>query len=216
MALKTIAFHDRTDVLGGPDEEEPPENLPEIRVWGKGDKVSLRPGLSDRPYILKMREKLRIAPGQKISFTAALPPLLTFELAPDTILAQSMPLGLPQTFFGPDSMNGELGFTLAAGLGQEELASVLIHCEVVIINGTKTVYEPGGIAIYPGIFNVYAHHDKLFADTLELEFHDTDYKTRIIEIKHKGYKLVSEGIKDSVGGSIVRRSADIIKSITNF
>ena len=215
-AFKTIPFHEKSDVFEGPFEEEPPDDLPVLHAWGKGENVLLAPHLSARPYILKIKEKVRLAPEQKIRFTAALPPLLAFELAPEAIVAQVMPLTLSQTFFGRDSMGGELGHSLTVSLEQKETPSILIHCEVVIKNLSKNVLEPDKIAIHPDPLNVYVHNDTLFTDTLELEFQDTDCRTNIVQISNRGYQLISKGVKSRVGETIVRRSADIIKNITGF
>jgi hypothetical protein len=220
IAFNTIPFYEKTDAFGGPFEEEPPkdlsDSLSEFHAWGKGDMISLQPRLGTQPYIFKLQEKVRIAPEQKVNFTLSLPPLLVFELAPETILAQAMPLTLCQTFFGPDTMNGELGHSFTASLEQKETPSILINCEVILINSAKTVFEPGSIAISPEALSIYIHQDKLFADTLEFEFQETDCRTKVIEIKHKGYRLIKEGVKSGMGETFVRRSADIIRNITGL
>jgi len=152
IAFKTIPFHQKNDTWGGPDAVEPDtggpdtmeppalgtpkllEGLPEVCAWGKGDKIVLQPRLSPRPYIIRLREKVRVAPGQQFHFTVALPPLLRFILVSESIaegapasecsplgitLAEAMPLTVSQTFFGPDTMNGELGHSLVVSLSQE-------------------------------------------------------------------------------------------------
>jgi hypothetical protein len=219
LAFKAIPFHEMSGSFDGPLEDNAPEDLPETLAWGKGDTVLFRPRLCNLPYIIQTKEKLRIAPGQKISFTAALPPQILPELEDGSVLSELMPLTLPLTFYGPNPMKGEFGNFLPIKFIQEETsfpASIFVHCELVITNGTKTMQEPENISINPNPLNIYTDQGKLFADTLEMEYHETDWKISITPIKDKGYRLVREGVKSGVGESIVRHSAHILKHITHL
>ena len=215
-AFKTIPFYERLGGFGGPEVEEPPLSLTLSCSSGSGNEVFLHPYLSSLPYILRVQEKLRIAPGQQISFTAALPPVLKFELTSALVLEETMPFILPRTLFGPDTMNGEFGHALAASLGQELKPAALIYCNIRIINNTKMALEPGHIAVYAEPLNVYVNQGILISDAVELLFSEADCRTNIIEIKDEAYRLVSKGLKCGVGETIARRSMDIIKDITRF
>jgi len=221
IAFKTILFRD-LDLdggTGGPEPEDPPGDLPVIRAWGIGEKVFLHPFLCDKPYVLTMGEKLRIAPGQECRFTAALPPLLKFELERGKALAEEMPFTMSKTFFGPDTMHGEICHSLPAVLGDDAAAnqnSALIHCEIILTNKTKTMFEPERIEVDPQQLNVYLCDDRLITDALEIDFLDTSCKLRIGKAKGKNQRLVSAGAKHGVGESFARKSVDIIKNITDI
>jgi hypothetical protein len=163
-----------------------------------------------------IKENLRIATGQEVRFTVALPPQILFELEAGAVLFEFMPLILKQTFFGPNPMKGELGNFLPVSLKQEQTPSIFVHSELVIRNNAKTVLEPGEISIYSEPLNVYADQGKLLADTLEMEFQETGWKTNVVQIKNKEYRLVREGVKSRVGKTIVRHSAHILKHITHL
>jgi len=208
-----------TGGCGGPEAENPPEALPVIHVWGKGNEVFPHPYLSDRPCILKFRGKIRIAPGEKACFTAVLPPLLKFELEKEMVLAEAMPLVPQQTFFGTDTMHGEFGYSLSDVLlakQEEETAapSILIHCDIHIKNNTKTIIERDHFTVWPESLNLYTCHDRLIADTVEYEISGTEYKLRIVRVKNSGCRLLSAGVKNGAGEIFVRQSVDIIRNIT--
>ena len=209
ISFKTIPFCDRTNELSGPVTEEPPASLPKTYAWGAGEEIFLHPYLSDQPYILKFRETVKIMPGQKAWFIAELPPLLKFELSPEAVLAEAMPLVPHKTLFGPDTMIGKLGYSLYDALApkqtEETTTSILIQCNIFITNKSKTVFEMENFVIYPKPFNVYAHKDRLVADTMEFEILSeilgTEYtnKTNLVQVKDKGYRLISAGTKGGVG-----------------
>ncbi|MDR2485898.1 MAG: hypothetical protein LBD55_10970 [Treponema sp.] len=221
IAFNIIPFYERNHDFRGPDAEEPPESLPVTRTWGPGEEVSLHPYLSAEPYILRVREKVAIAPGQSAYFTAVLPPVVRFESAPETVLAETMPITLPKTWFGPDTMNGEFGHSLTGGIlphnaGQETPPSLFIHGKILIKNSAKTMFELEHFVVYPEPLNIYVYKDRLISDTLELDFFGTDQKTTVGQPKEGDYRLISPGIKSGVGETIARRSVDIIKNITRF
>ncbi|MCL2601147.1 MAG: hypothetical protein FWD88_08200, partial [Treponema sp.] len=231
-AFKTIPFHERDDSFGGPDVAPPPVDLPLIHAWGSGESVFLHPYLCTRPYVLKLRDRLRIAPGRHCRFTVALPPLLKFELTPEKILAEEMPFTISKTFSGPDSMHGEICHSLpltffchdtaapdeqpCAGSVPAALPSALIFCDITIMNNTKAMLEPDSVTVNPEPLSVYVHHDRLVTDALELDFSETDCRPRINKTRNVDYHLVSAGVKYSAGESFARRSVDIIKDITSI
>jgi len=221
IAFRTILFRDvdLDDGIGGPEPEDPPADLPVIRAWGSGEKVFLHPYLCDKPYVLTMGEKLRIAPGQQCRFTATLPPLLKFELEKEKALAEEMPFTMSKTFFGSDTMNGQICHSLPAFPDDDAAASqasALIHCEVVLTNKTKTMLEPERVEVDPERLNVYVRDDRLVTDALELDFLDANCKLKIGRIKGRGQRLVSVGAKFGAGEIFARKSMDIIKNITDI
>ena len=219
IAFRTIPLRELDEGIGGPETGDPPVDLPTIRAWGTGEKVFLHPYLCDRPYVLTMGEKLRIAPGQQCRFSAALPPLLKFELDREKVLAEEMPFTLSKTFFGPDTMQGAICHSLPASLGDDataERTGALIHCEVVITNKTKTVLEPERVEVDPQPLNVYVNDDRLVSDALEIDFLETDCRLRVGKACGRNRRLVSAGVKYGAGGTFARRSMDIIKNITEI
>jgi len=230
IAFKTIPFHERDDVFEGPETEDPPESLPVIHAWGSGENVFLHPYLSAQPYVLRLREKLRIAPGRHCRFTVLLPPLMKFELSPEKVLAEEMPFTMSKTFSGTDLMNGEICHSLTLFFSNNAVAasatvpdhaegakpSAFIHCDILIKNNTKAMLEPGCITIHPEPLSVYVHQSRLVTDILELDFSEADCKPRVGKIHNAGYRLVSAGVKYRAGENFARRSVDIIKDITSI
>ncbi|MCL2191652.1 MAG: hypothetical protein FWB79_06670 [Treponema sp.] len=217
IAFRTIPLGELDDEIGGPETAPPPEDLPIIRAWGDGEKVFLHPYLYGKSYILAMGEKLRISPGQQCRFNVALPPVLKFELEPGRVLAEETPFTLSKTFFGPDTMHGEICHSLPAFPGDDTAASratALIRCEVVLTNKTRTMLEPERIEVNPGPLSVYVRDDRLVTDTLEIEFMEADCRLKIGKAKNREQRLVSAGVKYKAGETFARKSMDIIKDIT--
>jgi hypothetical protein len=220
-AFTIIPFQERNVDFGGPEEHAPPDSLAITHAWGTGQEVSLHPYLSAQPYLLTVKEQMRIAPGQGVSFIATLPPVLKFELASDTVLSEAMPFALPQTWFGSDTMTGAFCHALTGGLfpspiKQAETSAALISCEILVKNNAKTMFELKNFAVYPEPLNVYLYQGRLIADTLELDFWGTEQKTTIGPVKEEDYKMLSAGIKSGMGETLARWSVDIIKNITGF
>lgn len=224
-AFTVIPFQERNVDFGGPEKQAPPDSLAITHAWGHGQQVSLHPYLSAQPYLLTVKEKMRIAPGQGVSFTATLPPVLKFEWTSDMVLSEAMPFTLPQTWFGSDTMTGVFCHAIAEGLfpspvRQAKTPSTFINCEILVKNNTKTVFELENFAVYPQPLTVYLHQGRLSADTLELtleqDFSGIEQKINIGSAKGGDYTILSPGIKSGVGETIARWSVDIIKNITGF
>jgi len=218
FAFKTLPFHERTDDFGGPETENPPEDLSITCAYGNGEGIFLHPYLSNQPYVLKINDKIRVVPGQKVYFTAILPPVFKFEQAQEVALAENMPLTTKRTLFGPDFMDGKLGHHLNNSfLSTNECESMpistLIYCDIVIKNSAKTVFdldqyfvvcpEPLNLKVYEQEkfekyivnynkpLNIYLHDDRLITDTLELEISGDILGTGIeqkINIQNKNLK----------------------------
>ena len=219
IAFKTIHFQDRDGEFGGPEAEDPPEGLSLIHAWGSGDSVFLHPFLSAMPYVLRMREKFRVAPGRHCRFTAKLPPLLKFELAPEKILAEEMPFGMSKTFFGENPMSGEICHSLVLAFDHDAPPpgpSAFIYCDVLITNSSKATLELERVIVHPEPLSVYVHQNRLVTDTLELDYTDADCKPRVEKCASSSYRLVSAGARYSAGESFARRGVDFIKDITTI
>jgi len=95
-------------------------------------------------------------------------------------------------------------------------SNIVSYMLILITNNTKIMLEPGQIAIHTEPLNVYLCQDRLFTDALELDFRETDCKTKVVEVKNSAYQLISMGVKSGMGEIIARRSMDIIKDITRI
>ena len=220
-AFKAIPFHERNNNLEGPLVEEPPDSLPvsaaTISAPDTDEQVMLHPYLSDLPYIIKLREKLSLGSEQEIQFTAELPPILKFELAPEAVIAEITPFTLPRTFFGPDTMDGVLGYSLPADLEKKTKPSALIYCDILIKNRTKNTLTLECLALNTEALNIYFYENKLVTDILEIDFsEETNYKTSVSQRRGEGYRLINTGLKCGLGENIARQSIDIIKNITQI
>jgi len=235
IAFRKIHFREHNGDFGGPDTAAPPEDLPVIHAWGTGESVFLHPFLCTLPYVFRLREKLRVAPGRHCCFTVALPPRLKFELTPEKVLAEEMPFTMSRTFHGSDIMHGEVCHSLRLAFGSDGAphpmvlgaahvasgaaaleSSAFIYCDVHIRNNTKDMLELERAVVNPEPLSVYSHNHTLVTDALELDYSDADCKLRVCKNTSKSYHLVSAGIKYSAGESFARRSVDIIKDITTI
>jgi hypothetical protein len=117
-------------------------------------------------------------------------------------------------------MHGGFGYSLTdtllpEELGQKEaLPSVLIWCNIIIKNSSKTTAEQEYFTVYPEPLNVYVSRGRLLTDTLELEITGTESKLNINQIKDDNCRLLSAGTKSGAGEIFVNRSVSIIKHIT--
>ena len=220
-AFKTIPFHERGDNFEGPLQEAPPDSLSitaaTISAPDTDGQIMLHPYFYSLPYIIKLREKLRLGPEQQIQFTAELPPMLKLELTPEAIIAETMPFTLSRTFFGPDTMDGVLGYSLPADLEKKAKPSALIYCDILIKNNTKTTLTLECLALNTESLNIYLYENKLVTNILEIDFsEETDYKTNVSQSRSEEYRLISAGLKCGLGENIARQSIDIIKNITQI
>lgn len=220
-AFKTLPFQDQNTDFGGPEEQAPPDSLAISHAWGTGQEISLHPYLSAKPYLLTIKEKLRIAPGQGLAFTVTLPPVLRFEWASDAVLSEAMPFTFPQTWFGSDTMTGVFCHAITEGpfsraVKLEKSPSALISCEILVKNNTKTVFDLETFAVYPQPLTVYLAQGRLITDTLALDVWGTEQKTSIGPVKEGDYHILSPGLKSGAGETFARRSVALIKNITGF
>lgn len=228
LGFNTVPFHEMKSSFSGPEiVDSLPESVATVSAWGLEDKIILRPHFGTLPYMLKVKEKARISPGQKVCFTAALPSLLKFELElADIVLAEAMPVTPRKTFFSTDTMSGQFSYILTNALVPKEKdkaghppPSSLINCDIIVKNSSKIVFEMDDFIVQTDSLNIYVSGDKLITDTLEFEFFGgllggVEQKTTISTIKNADCRLITSPSKSGwVGDVIARQSVDILKNI---
>lgn len=111
LALEGIDFRAIQPGARGPIPAAPSPALPIFFGVGKGTKIALKPQLAHRPYVIAVRNDVRLLPGAEAQFDIALPPLLRFELEGGKVLLEAEPFTVPNTWFG-DKTSGNLCHSL--------------------------------------------------------------------------------------------------------
>ena len=221
-AFSCVPARERIDAFGRADDEPPPESLARVFASSAGERVFLHPFFLPASYAIRLGALLRVAPERSFRLSVDLPPLLKFETAPGREIASFEPFKTSKAFVGPDLMRGEicraidLDLSRAGGVLKDGAPSAFIRCEVTIVNGSKAPLELESFVIDPEPLSVYAIGEALVADALELSFVDGECRPRASKCEDARSRLLSAGVRYSVGESFARRSADIIKDIASI
>jgi hypothetical protein len=239
ISFNQISFQYVTNTFGGPYLVDAPEpNNAEISfVSGKGKKAALRPYFSGMPYLVTIRDNMRIMPGAETRFHVMLPPLLRFEVYPhEAALAEQMPFLLSHTWFG-NSMTGMLCYSLPTLLHpscdgdimcsqktENDITKrnsdihTLIYCDLLVRNISKTEIDLKQAAIYTDMLNIYEKDGKLVTDDVVLDsLNDGNLKMSIHHHgQNKGYKKLSSSISGGTSEMFIRRGVEFLKTMTTI
>ncbi|AEJ18619.1 hypothetical protein [Gracilinema caldarium] len=224
---------------GGPEPVEQPGNAEVAFAVGKGKKIALRPHFAKQPYLITVRNEIRLLPGAEAHFTVALPPLLRFELEDGTVLAEKQLFNLSPTWFG-DKESGNLCLSLPLKLDPqckgevETLKSTdgntgidtlsrtsecksLIHCDIMVRNSTKNELDLKRLAIFTDLMSIYEQHGMLLGDTVLIDTtSEGGLRMSVDEGTHRSRKKVHEGNKSGLSELLVRRGMNFLKVITGM
>ncbi len=237
LLFSQIPFEDLTDGFGGPYAVEAPETEDKAIsfVIGNGKKAALRPYLSGMPYLVTVKDGVRIMPGAETRFDVKLPPLIRFETAPhEQPLAEIIPFVLSRTWFG-DTMSGIFCHSLPSFLvprcdgnsiclldaensavGVNTNVQSLIRCELLIRNTSKTAMNLKQTAIYTDMLNVYEKDGKLETDEVILDsFGDDNLKMSISHEQKKGCKKLSSSINGGKSEVFIRHGVEFLKVVNS-
>lgn len=236
ILFNQIPFDALKDGFGGPHAVEVSEMEDKAfsLVIGNGKKAALRPYLSGMPYLVTVKDGVRIMPGAETRFDVMLPPLIRFETAPhEPPLAEIIPFVLSRTWFG-DSMSGIFCHSLPSFLvprcdgnicpldAENPAAGVnthiqsLIHCELLIRNTSKAAMNLKQTAIYTDMLNVYEKNGKLETDEVILDsLGDENLKMSINHEQKKGCKKLSSSINGGKSEVLIRRGVEFLKNMNN-
>ena len=209
-------------VFQGPAKEDPPSvdeapaAMETVFFRGKGETVRMRVCLGSRPVVLSTKEPLRISPGSRIRCRAFFPPLVKLELSSGKIIAEFEPFLPPLTFWGQDTMNGEVCGCLPLGFQEGDVRpSSLAVCDISLRNSGKAVTEIREIAVFPATISVWLAGGLLVADDLEIDFLDSGSRQKVLRPDRPDKELLNAGAKRSAGESLARRGAGFIKNIVS-
>jgi hypothetical protein len=206
--------------FGGPEEALPPESLASTLSLGLGDRVTLCPSLSHKPYLAVLENKTLLFPETEIVLNIFFPPLLQFELSPTLILAGFMPFTLRETWVGSDTSSGVLclalpSFLVLRGKEPPEPWGALIRGRIILRNRSRDPVDISRFIIYTETLAVYEEENRLYSDELTMEFlaggdlriNDRAPDKRMNQIRPDRY---------SARDVFIRRGADFIKKITGI
>lgn len=243
IAFQSIPYERIQAASVGPEAVAAPD-LPSVAfVVGRGRKLALRPRLSEMPYLIVARDDVRILPGAEARFQVALPPLVRFELEDGQILGEAMPFILSNTWFG-DKSGGTLCLSMPTALdprcrgevedtadsapsaacggadafqGDLERNRALIHCEIVVRNGSKAVVDLKRLAIYTDLLSLYLHEDMIHSDTVLVDsLADGGLRMGIDEGVHRGQVKLEDGNKGGLSELLIRRGVNFLKTVTGM
>jgi hypothetical protein len=216
----------------GPEEAAPLSACPagELTVAaGEGEYAALRPFFDEKPFLIKFSAVLRLFPGAETAVTVDLPPLLRFE-ADGTTLFSFRPFVSGDTWYG-DTMKGFLCSCLAVDFAPypKTAGPPLVPCTVSIKNSSALTAELDHVLLYADELSIYENYENsgengggngessggLLCDTPVIEIFDGDFRMSV-KTAAEDARLVSEGVKNSVGDMLIRRGAEIIKNITGY
>lgn len=239
LAFIAGSFLDLVPDAGGPEPVEHPGTAVVSFAVGKGKKVALRPHYANKPYLITVRNEVRLLPGAEARFTVALPPLLCFELEDGTVLAEKQLFNLSPTWFG-DKDAGNLCLSLPLMLDpqckgevetEEETDGItgletrsrtaecksLIHCDLVVRNSTKNELDLKRLAIFTDLMNIYEENGLLYGDTVLIDTtNDGGLRMSIDGGPHKNRKQIHTGNRSGISEVLVRRGINFLKVITGI
>lgn len=167
---------------GGPDPEDPPEGAQVAFAVAEGATVALRPYLPEQPYLIVVRNDLRIMAGAEARFDVALPPRYRAELPSGEAVLDYAPFILSSTWFG-DKTGGTLCGSLPTALdpqcrGEIETGDgccaepdyrALVGCEITVRNASRFPIDLKRLAIYTGLLNIYERGGRLVTDPVRVD-----------------------------------------------
>lgn len=235
ISFNQIKFQDLKDSFGGPFFAATPGDSLVSYAIGKGKKIALRPYLSARPYLVTVQDDVRILPGAETRFKVVLPPLLRFEFPSLEYLGEKMPLILSGSWFG-DTMSGVLCHSLpsllvpgtdgntfsardvrGAVLENATDSRVMVHCDLLVSNTSKTVMDLKRVAIYTDLLNVYEKEDALVTEDVIIDsLNDGSLKMSVNRGHRKGLKKLSSSLNGGISEVLIRRGVEFLRNITSI
>lgn len=237
LALCSVGFRDIEADSGGPEKASPHSDLEVSFGVGLGSRVALRPRLSEIPYLIMVRNHVRLLPGSEASFSIALPPLLRFELEGGKVLLEGQPFKVSQTWFG-DKTAGNLCLSLpmsldpqCAGEQQDAAANTpagstpstryttcrsLVQCRLVVRNASKEPVDLDRFAIFTDMINIYLQGDRLVTDTVTIiATQDGSLQTRI-EKSPASLPILQPAARSGTSEFLLKRGVSFLKSIAGL
>jgi len=224
---------------GGPEPVEQPGLAAVSFAVGSGKRVALRPHFANKPYVITVRNEVRLLPGAEARFSVALPPLLRFELEDGTVLAEKQLFNLSPTWFG-DKESGDLclslplmldpqckgkvetleatdGNTSVDNLSKLSKCKALIHCDMVVRNSTKNELDLKRLAIFTDLMSIYEQDGMLLSDTVLIDTtNEGGLRMRVDESSHRNMKKIHTGNKSGLSEQLVRHGVNFLKVITGI
>lgn len=166
-----------SSVADGPEPAEPPADAPVLITVSGGASVALKPVMPGRPYLIAVRNSIRVLGGGAARFEVDLPVSFRFELDGGVSAGEIYPYVLSNTWFG-DTTGGILCYSLRTALepqcGGEAAVSAenpvrrrsLVRCPIVLRNEAKVPLDLKQLAVYTDLLGVYEAPDGLATDTV--------------------------------------------------
>jgi hypothetical protein len=144
-------------------------------VSQRHDGIELLPVMPDRPVVVRTETKLGVPPGEEVTLYLSIPVFVRVGVgSPARRLAEVPTVALPDTWFGPSTISGELGYSLRTP-GRLELDAMpkRSHRAIAALrirNLGKDLLGLERVSLPVASLNLYRRGDgSLWTDTLTME-----------------------------------------------
>ncbi len=148
--------------------------------WSVGEessKLQLKPVMPDRPVVVRPENALAFCKNVEEIFYARIPfrvSILTGEETAENLLWEIPTRTLSNTWFGPDTMRGELCYGMQSSARQSlegvEPVAHRVICPVMLKNTSDGLFDLKRLCIYTQHLNVYCYAGKLWTSRQEITF----------------------------------------------
>lgn len=238
LALEPIDFRSIHAETDGPISALPSENISVSFAVSKGSKIALRPQLADRPYLITVRNDVRLLPGAEAQFSIALPPRFMFQLESGKVLFAAEPFIVPNTWFG-DKTSGSLCLSLPMSLdphcaGEKASESSLsepgthhaarylacrslVQCKLIVRNTSKDSIDLDRLAIFTDLINIYLDGEFMQTDTVVIvATPDGELQTKIEKETKRKLPVLQAARSSGLSEVLVKRGVSFLKRIAGL
>ncbi len=194
-------------------------------VTVRNDTLTLKPGLPDRPVVVRPESPIVILPGRWGRFFVSIPLWIRFvsgAAGKDTVMEEVPSTVLPSTWFG-DIGTGELCYALDVPLRRDvdPVADPgVATCEVRVTNGSKERLRFERICVHAEHMRLYLADGRLWTNEVRVVFRGTDQVSQLTfrngpPERHPSGVVVCEP-RVAPESSLIKRSFTLFREITGF
>jgi hypothetical protein len=223
---RQIPWSECTGEYSGPVQEEPEPgalfNAALSDAAWEGKTATLQVCFPEKPFLLNING-LKLSPGIELLMELQIPPafrLLQGKITanaeqPDTLFSCN-PFFLKDTWFGRDTMRGNVYSVLPSSILRPESAPLGVFCALHIRNHFKTTLELNKVPLFTDTLAIYEKNGKYISDKPVIDVYGDGDDFRETIIKEQGVPLTPPVNKNGTSDSLIRRGTQIIKKIARY
>jgi hypothetical protein len=219
-----VPLAELTSIADGPEPADPPSGAPVFITVSAGTSATLKPVLPERPYLIAVRNSVRILGGRDARFDVDLPVSFRFEVDGGLPLGELKPYILSNTWFG-DTTGGILCYSLRTALDplcRDEIVDSsktaarrrsLARCSIIVRNEARTPLDLKQVAVYTDLLGVYDTPDGLATETVVVDgLSDGSLKMSVSPSTGAFPRLTSARL--GLNELLIRRGVNFLRSVT--